>query len=227
MALARDRRSTRAPLARAALFVVVLTSCVGVTYQRRVDHITPRAGEALVFGRLRFVHDGREFYPWGATLVAPSVATNTERHVWLLRLDRRATSAELHPDDDGSLAIWLAPGDYALVGSTQKIEPPSPALEVVALFRVPADVVASYAGDITFTTRSHEGAYLSHGEFGDAAVSLLPLDSARAALERRLGTLPRAPVASPWCAGDALPAFDDSKLAARAKALLDGGCAAR
>ena len=216
------RRHLRRVIEAVAL---ALTACVGVTYQRRVDRITPRAGETLVFGRIRFVHDGREFHPWGTTLVVPA---NTERHVWLLRLDRRATSAELHPDGDGSLAIWLAPGDYALVGSTQKVEPPSPALEVVAIFRVPAaDVVAAYAGDVAFATQSHEGAYLSRGEFGDAAVAVLPLDSARATLERRLGTLPRAPVASAWCVGDALPAFDDSKLAARSKALLDRGCGAR
>jgi hypothetical protein len=202
-----------------ALVVVALAGCVSVAYQRAGERITPRAGQALVFGSIRFFHDGRELFPWRA-----GVATSTERHLWLLRIGQRAVSAELHPDADGSLAIWLAGGDYALLGSTQRLTDGAAPYEVVALLRVPSGPVAAYVGELAMTTRSREGGHLSHGELGTTSVTVHPLDAARAALERRLGTLPVAPVLSPWCAGGQLPGFTDPRLAARAGALLDGGC---
>jgi hypothetical protein len=208
------------------LALAVLTGCVSVRYQGHGQTITPRAEETLVFGRVRFFHDGREFYPWNVSLFEPGVGTDTERHLWLLRLGRRAVSAELHPDPDGSLAIWLASGDYALLGSTYLQTSGAPPYEVVALFRVPAQPVAAYLGDLNLTTESHEGGHLSHGELGEATVTLLPIDIARVTLEQRLGTLPEAPVLSPWCTGDQVPGFNDPKLAARAKELLDRGCPA-
>jgi hypothetical protein len=158
------------------------------------------------------------------SLVTPGVGTNTERHLWLLRLGRRAVSAELHPDPDGSLAIWLGSGDYALLGSTQLPTGGAAPYEVVALFRVSAGPVAAYHGELNMKTESHEGGRLSHGELGATSVTLLPIDIARVTVEQRLGTLPGPPVASPWCAGDRLPGFNDSNLATRAKELLDRGC---
>lgn len=110
----------------AALALAALPGCVAVSYPRAGEQITPRAGQTLVFGRLRFFHDGREFFPWNVGLGQSGVATRTERHVWLLLLGRRAVSAEVHPDPDGSLAIWLASGDYALLGSTQLLTSGSP-----------------------------------------------------------------------------------------------------
>ena len=207
------------PSTRLTLLALVASACVGVSYQRPGRRVTPRAGQTLVFGRFRFFHDEREFFPWGATLVG----TSTERHLWLLRLGARAVSAELHPDQDGSIAIWLASGDYALMGSTEVLTWGSAAYEVVALFRVPA-AGAAYAGELILKTESHEGGHVSYSEFGVSSVAVLPIDSARAALERRIGTLPQAPVLSPWCAGDFLPAFNDSKLTSRATDLLDRGC---
>lgn len=207
-----------------ALALAVLSGCVSVRYQRPGRHIAPRAGETLVFGRVRFFHDGREFFPWDVSLVAAPVGTNTERHLWLLRLGRRAVSAEVHPDPDGSLAIWLASGDYALLGSTQLLTSGAPPYEVVALLRVPAGPVAAYTGELTMKTESHEGGHLSYSELGETSVTLLPIDIARVTLEQRLGTLPETPVLSPWCAGDDLPGFNDAKLATRAKELLDRGC---
>ncbi|HLZ45061.1 MAG TPA: hypothetical protein VKQ05_05215 [Gemmatimonadales bacterium] len=208
-----------------ALVLTASSGCVAVTYQRAGDQIRPRAGQTLFFGRVRFVHDGREFFPWAASLNPSGVTTNTERHLWLLRLGRRATSAELHPDGDGSLAIWLASGDYALLGSTQLLIEGAAPYEVVALFRVPAGAVAAYAGELTMSTESHEGEHVSHGELGAGSVIVLPLGIARATLEQRLGTLPEAPTRSPWCTGEDLPGFNDSKLATRAKQLLDSDCA--
>jgi hypothetical protein len=208
----------------ANLALAALMGCVAVGYQSAGQHISPRAGKTLVFGRLRFFHDGREFFPWNVKLIASPVGTSTERHVWLLRLGARAVSAELHPDPDGSLAIWLASGDYALVGTTQPLESGSTGYEVVALFRVPAGAVAAYAGELIMKTESHEGFHVSYGEFGTTSVAVLPTDTARAALEQKLGTLPEPPAVSPWCVGDHLPGFNDPTLAARGKELLDHGC---
>lgn len=213
------RRATTRRIAL-ALTLAALTACVGVRYQRAGERITPRSGQTLVVGRLRFVHDGREFFPWRPTLFP---AANTERHVWLLRLGSRAVSAELRPDGDGSLAIWLPDGDYALVGSTQPIEPPSAGLDVIALFRVPAGAVVAYAGELTLTTETREGGHFSSA-FGAAAVAVQPAEQARVTIERKFGALPTPPVISPLCAGEALPAFDDPELASRGKALLDNGC---
>lgn len=215
----RTRHQIAAMLAFAAL-----SGCVGVSYQRPGRPVTPRAGKTLVLGRLRFFHNTTEFFPWGATLVAAPAGTTTERHLWLLRLDARAVSTELHPDQDGSLAIWLASGDYALLGSTELRTLGSAAYEVVALFRVPAGTVAAYAGELRLTTESHEGWHVSYSELGTPSVAVLPIDTARATLERRFGSLLQPPIVSPWCAGDFLPAFNDPKLASRGKDLLDRGC---
>jgi hypothetical protein len=174
---------------------------------------------------LRFFHDGREFFPWEVKVVVLPVA-NTERHVWLLRLGQRAVSAELHPEQDGSLGIWLASGDYALVGSTDSMGAGTAAFHVVALLRVPAASPVMYAGDLVFSTESHEGGQWSYGEFGTASVEMQPIELERATLERKFGTLPGRLVPSPWCTGGHLPAFDDPDLASRARALLDRGCPA-
>jgi hypothetical protein len=177
-----------------------------------------------VFGRVRFFHDGEEFFPWNVSLVTSAVRTNTERHMWLLRLGRRAVSAELHPDPDGSLAIWLDSGDYALLGSTRLAAAGAPPYEVVALVRVPAGPVAAYVGELHMNTESHEGGRLSYSELGATSVIVLPIDIARVALEQRVGALPAIPALSPWCAGEHLPGFTDSQLATRAEELLDRGC---
>ena len=206
----------------AALFAA--SSCVGVTYQRAGQPVAPRAGQALVLTRVRFFHDAREFFPWNVSLVPSGVATRTERHLWLLRLHPRAVSAELHPDPDGSLAIWLASGDYALVGSTELPDAGAAPYEVLALVRVPAGAVAAYAGELTFATATHEGWYATRGEIGDASVTVWPNDAARTGFEPRVGTLPEPPVLSRWCAGEQVPGFTDPELGRRARELIDGGC---
>ena len=197
------------------------SACVTVTYPVPGQHVSPRAGETLVFGRLHFFYDGREFFPWKVRLLPDS---GLERHLWLLRLDERAVSAELRPDEDGSLAIWLAPGDYALLGSTQAVTPGAAAVEVEALLRVPARPGAAYAGDLVMKTEWQEGTHVSFGEFGAKTVEEQPLEIARSTLEQKLGTLPQAPVISPWCTADHLPAFNVPELANCARELLDRGC---
>jgi hypothetical protein len=222
--VAAHRSTSRAwPAVALALALAVHAGCVGVEYQRSGRPITPRESETVLFGRVRFFHDGHEFRPWELKVVVFPVA-NTERHVWLLRLGQRAVSAELHPEQDGSLAIWLASGDYALVGSTEAMGAGTGAFEMVALFRVPATTAAVYAGDLILRTESHEGGHLSHGEFGNASVEVQPIEQARATLEQRFGTLPEPFIVSAWCAGGSVPAFHDPNLANRAKQLLDRGC---
>jgi hypothetical protein len=208
-----------------ALALSVLPACAGVTYQKPGKPVTPRAGEAIVFGRVRFFYDGKEFFPWQVKIdVFPQA--NTERHVWLLRLRQRTVSAELHPEQNGSLAIWLASGDYALVGSTEALGAGVGAFYVVALFRVPADTAAMSAGDLIFKTESHEGGHWSSA-FGDAFVTAEPAALARDSLEKKFGTLPEPFTVSAWCAGDSLPAFNDPDLAKRGKELLDRDCPGR
>jgi len=218
---------SRRPLRRCqslllALAVVVLTGCVNVEYARQAQRIEPRDGQALVFGRIRFFHDGHEYYPW-----RPTIVQGYERHLWLLRLDRRSVSAEMHPDADGTLAIWITPGDYALVGSTEKLRSMSNFRETVALLRVPAGQVAVYAGDLIFTTTtSREGGQFHVSAFGSVTVAVQPPEAAQEAMERRLAALPAPTVSSPWCAGADVPAFEDPDLVSRARQLLDQGCAA-
>lgn len=207
------------------LSLTLVAACVSVKYQSAGRQIAPETGKTLLVGRVRFFHDGREFFPWNRSLFSTSVGTDTERHLWLLRPGHRAVSAELHPDPDGSLAIWLAPGDYALVGSTRLPTVGGNPDELVALFRIPAGAVTLYAGDLSFTTERHEGGHFARGEFGEATVALAPPDSARVILERRFGALTAPPVVSAWCAGASLPAFQDRDLATHAKELLDRNCA--
>lgn len=195
---------------------------MNVDYARQDERIEPRVGQALVFGRLRFFHDGHEYYPW-----RPTIVQGYERHLWLLKLDDRAVSAELHPDADGTLAIWISPGDYALVGSTEKLRSMSGFRETVALLRVPAGRVTVYAGDLIFTTTtSREGGQFHVSEFGSVTVAVQSPEVAQEAMERRLAALPAPTASSPWCAGDDVPAFENPDLVSRARQLLDQGCAA-
>jgi hypothetical protein len=212
------------PLICMALLLAFAGACVNVAYQGPEPVITPREGQVLVFGRVRFFQDEVEFFPWKPAFLPESAWRGTERHIWLLRLGRRAVSAEVHPESDGALAIWIRSGDYALIGGTE-IPTTSPvSFEVIALIRVPEGPVAVYAGDVIFKTEHHEGWYASRGAFGSASVEVLPVDEGRAALEQRLGVLPRPPAVSAWCVGEELPRFDDSDLMARAREILDRGC---
>ena len=218
----RNRRSAIALPALA--LALALAGCVSIHYARPGQGVEPRAGETLLFGRVRFFHDGREFFPFEPNVVTPVLGLDPERHLWFLRLDRRAVSAELHPDPDGTLTLWVADGDFALIGSTRVAESGTPPYEVMALFRVPAGVTSAYLGDLVVKTESHEGGHWSHGELGAMSATLLPTEIARKTLELRLGALPDAPIVSPWCTGDAVPTFDDPRLAERARRLLDRGC---
>jgi len=207
-----------------ALLVAAASACVEVSYQRPVQAIAPREGQVLVFGHLRFFLDEVEFFPWKPALLPDSAWRSIERHFWLLRLGNRAVSPEIHPDADGALAIWLASGDYALVGSTEIPTTGPTAFDVLGLIRVPEGPISAYAGELLFKTERHEGGYAMRSEFGTASVAILPVSESVASLEQRLGVLPEPPVISLWCVGDQLPGFDDPTLMTRAKEILDRGC---
>lgn len=198
--------------------------CVEINYQRADQTITARAGHVLIFGHVRFFEDNVEFFPWEPALFPSSAWRAVERHLWLLRLGQRAVSPEIHPDADGALAIWLASGDYALIGNTEIPTSGSSGYEVLALIRVPEGPVAAYAGELMFISEYHEGWSATRGAFGTAAVGVLPVTAGRADLEKRLGPLREPPVVSPWCVGDDLPGFNDSDLMTRAREILDLGC---
>jgi hypothetical protein len=196
-------------------------ACVEISYQRPYQTITPRAGHVLVFGHVRFFEDNVEFFPWEPALLPGSGWRAIERHLWLLRLGERAVSPEIHPDADGALAIWLASGDYALIGNTEIPTTGSSGYEVLALIRVPEGPVAAYAGELMFISEHQEGWSASRSAFGMAAVGVLPVVAGRADLEKRLGPLPEPPVVSPWRVSEDLPGFNDSDLITRAKKNLD------
>lgn len=199
-------------------------ACVDISYQRPDQAITPRAGHVLIFGHVRFFQDNVEFFPWKPALLPDSAWRAIERHLWLLRLGGRAVSPEIHPDADGALAIWLASGDYALIGNTEIPTSGSSGYEVVALIRVPDGPTAAYAGELMFISEHHEGWSAARGAFGVAEVAVMPVTAGRSDLENRLGSLPEPPVVSPWCVGDDLPRFDDPDLMTRAREILDRGC---
>jgi len=206
------------------LLVTYVGACVDISYQRPDQAITPRSGHVLIFGHVRFFQDDVEYFPWKPEPLPDSFWRAIERHLWLLRLDSRAVSPEIHPDADGALAIWLAGGDYALIGNTEIPTAGPSGYEVVALIRVPDGPTAAYAGELMFISERHEGWSAIRSAFGMAAVAVLPVAAGRADLEKRLGPLPEPPIVSTWCVGEDLPNFNDPDLAIRASEILDQGC---
>jgi len=207
-----------------SLLAAYASACVDISYPRPDQAITPRTGQVLVFGHLRFFQDSKEFFPWKPALLPDAAWSAIERHLWLLRLGERAISPEIHPDADGALGIWIASGDYALIGNTEIPTTGSAGYEVVALIRVPDDATAAYAGELMFMSEYREGWSAVRSAFGTAAVAVLPVVVGQADLEKRLGPLPERPVVSPWCVGEHLPGFNDPDLMVRAREILDQGC---
>ena len=207
-----------------SLLAAYASACVDISYPRPDQAIARRAGQVLVFGHLRFFQDRVEFFPWKTALLPGSAWSAIERHLWLLRLGERAVSPELHPDADGALGIWIASGDYALVGNTEIPTAGSAGYEVLALIRVPDGPMAAYAGELMFVSELREGWSAVRSAFGTAAVAVLPVVTGQADLEKRLGPLPERPVVSPWCVGEHLPGFNDPDLVIRAREILDQGC---
>lgn len=195
-----------------------LAGCVFNAEQARPGQvIEARAGSALVVGRIRFFEDGREYFPWQPSLVG------YERHLWLLRLDDRSASWELRPDEDGSLAVWLRAGDYALVGSDRGPEAGGRDQGIVAFLRVPRGAEVVLAGELVFSIEYREGAQLGH-RLGTASVLVPALQEATQSLERRHGAVTSTPVVSAWCVDRRVAVLTGQAFEAGYRALLDSGC---
>jgi hypothetical protein len=201
-----------------------------VEYARPGQSLVPHEGKALVFSRIRFFYDGREIFPWHSSgLAGALLGTHREdaRHVWLRRLDIKEASWELRPDKDGSLTIWLPPGDYALFGGEHDVmEGVTPALAAVALLRVPADQPVVYAGELVFADEFREG-WHAHYMFGSGSVATDSMTAATKKLEARYGALPGPPAVSAWCVGRHVPSGDfNPEFVSQSRQLLDKGCSA-
>ncbi|MFO1393883.1 MAG: hypothetical protein U1F09_09010 [Steroidobacteraceae bacterium] len=222
----RFRLHAWAILCAATFGIAALSACVEVEYLREGRPVEARPGEAVVFGRIRFMDDGREWSPWNPSFLDMMLDIEPKRHFWLRRLDRTAISAELHPDDDGSVAIRLHPGDYALVGTDEDIESidSTTRLEIVALLRVPADQPLVYAGDVVLVTRYREGWTAVTRWLGEPVLDTESKAPETAALEAKYGPLPGPLAISYWCVSNALPVAPDYEGLHRALDLLNRGC---
>jgi hypothetical protein len=217
---------SRSPLPRplcilaVAVAIAGLAACVMLVEQAREgEPLDGHAGKSLVVSRLRFVHDGVEFFPWRMRLPAEQ-----ERHLWLLRFDSLAASFELWPEPDGTLAIWLAPGDYALVGNERRPKGPGFPGTPLALLRVRPDQRIAYAGDLVSSTSTAPEGFSAGRPMGDVRLELQPVERVREVLEQRHGALPEAPVVAPWCVGDDVQTLRNEAFATRGRQLLDQGC---
>jgi hypothetical protein len=222
-----DRDMNRATLRLAcAGLLALLTACVSVEAARPGKAIEPRPGKTLVFGRIRVFADGREYRPWDpASLITPVP------YLALLRLGPRRIAPGMPLRNDGSFYWWLPAGDYALIGNGHDVlsgrssDLERQDMQVLALLRVPADVVASYAGALVLEFASidvHRDQRVEY-DFGRERV-----DDERVAAEAELQRLFGAPAGQLavrlMCAGAGLPAFTDPRLFERGHALLDADC---
>jgi len=214
-----------------ALLVTTASACMtNVEYARPGQTLEPREGKALVFGRIRFFYDRHEIFPWDASAFYDAVLDVERaeaRHVWLLPLDATQGSWELRPDMDGTLTLWLPPGDYGLFGSKDDPSGPiRPTLAVVALLRVPAGRSVVYAGELTFAEDFREGGHADDA-FGAGSVTTDPMADAIRKVEATYGALPGPPALSVWCVGKDLPSGNDiTEFVSQSRRLLDVGCSA-
>jgi len=212
-----------------ALLVTTLPACMtNVEYARPGQSLEPREGKALVFSRIRFFYDRREIFPWDASAFYDAVLDIERaeaRHIWLLPLDATAGSWELRPGVDGTLTLWLPPGDYALVGSKDDPSGPAdPTRAVVALLRVPSDQPVIFAGELTFAEDFREVRTAPY-VFGAGSVTTVSMAEAISKVEAAYGPLPNPPAVSVWCVGKDLPAAKNiTEFVSQSRRLLDVGC---
>jgi len=212
-----------------ALLVITLSACMtSVEYAHPGQSLEPREGKALVFTRIRFFDDRREIFPWDASAFYDAVLDIERaeaRHVWLLPLYAAKGSWELRPDTDGTLTLWLSPGDYALFGTKDDPSgPAAPKRAVVALLRVPSDQPVIYAGELTYAEDFREGWSANH-LFGAGSVTTDSLAESILKVEATYGALPGPPGLSVWCVGKDLPfSRDVTEFVSQSRRLLDAGC---
>jgi hypothetical protein len=204
----------------------LLCACVPVEYVRPGAALQSRADRPVVVGRIRCVHQNREWFPWDPTVADFLLKSARPRHFWLRSLDSNTITPELHPDPDGSLAIRMPAGDYALIGTDEDISDvdSTTRFEIVALLRVPRRGPLVYAGDLILVENYPEGWSAGNRWLGEPELRHVSLAEETTALEAKYGPLPGPPVASYWCVGSELPARNDFDGLQRARALLSGGC---
>ena len=223
----RQRWTLIAAMIAAILAAAMTAGCVTVGYVSPGQRVEPRAGEAVVFTRIRFLDDGREWFPWDPSFVEVMLEVEQHRNFWLRRLDRHAVTPVLQPDSDGSLALRIAPGDYALVGTDEELADvdSTTRIELVALLRVPPDQPFVYAGDLMLVTQHREGWSAITRWLGEPLLQHESAQAATAAIEAKFGQLQGPLAVSLWCAGPGVPTFAGPDGLARARQLLERGCA--
>jgi hypothetical protein len=213
----------------AMLSFLSLTACFSIESPSRGQPIEARAGQGLIFGRIRVMgFAGEVYFPENPGTSDPLSLQPPTPHLQLMRLGpsggrRLAVSGLTLNDSDGSFAAWVPAGDYALLAFSPEHHNEANVNEI-ALLRVPADAVAVYTGDlvITVAVRSLEWKNLSKiYDLRGADVVEGPLLDEQRALEQRYGPLPRPPAVSLWCTGE-LWLQDPGN--AHSRALLDRGC---
>jgi len=204
------------------------------------EAIVPRAGHSLVFGTVRLVDEAGEVRfprPAGPAAVELLLPQSPRPSLSLLGLHRSGTRSlqwqGWHVEADGSYAIWVPAGDYALLaihpgeqeslGGDTQLYPTN--VDIAGLLRVPGDGGAIYAGELTLVLRFRplhwkDGSQLY--DVVDANAAAAPLPEAQRTLEQRYGPLQAPLVQRLWCTRE-LPGLRDESNA-RSLGLLDQGC---
>jgi hypothetical protein len=207
-----------------ALCIASLAACFSVEFQQPGQPIEPHAGMALLVGRLQvFDETGHR------STVQPTLYSS----MYLMHLGisgTRSVEPGLNPDADGQFALWVPPGDYALVAPVPSYGTDTDAnmyTEELALLRVPAGELVVYTGNLVITAKMvvvSEGFFSQRTYFTltPARVVADPMETVQKALEQRYGPLERPPVAGLWCIGHSLGIVDP--LNAGARAVLDSNC---
>ena len=224
------RPSSGAPVCRKILLRVLgvlciasLAACFSVEFQQPGQPIEPHAGMALLVGQIQVFDEAGH---------RSTVQSRLYSSMCLMHLGisgTRSVEPGLQPDADGSFALWVPPGDYALIAPVPSYgtdENSNMYTEELALLRVPTGELVVYTGNLVITAKMvvSEGMF-SRGTYFNltpARVVADPLEMVQKSLEQKYGPLSRSPVAAPWCIGHS-PGIVDP-LNAGARAVLDSNC---
>lgn len=224
------RPSSGGPVCRAILLrmlgvlcIASLAACFSVEFQQPGQPIKPHPGMALLFGRLQVFDEAGH---------RSTEQTRLYSSMYLMHLGisgTRSVEPGLKPDADGWFAIWVPPGDYALLAPVPSYGTDGNTniyTEELALLRVPAGELAVYTGNLVITAKMVVSeAMFSRGTFFNLASTRVvadPLETVQKSLEQKYGPLQRPPVAALWCIGNS-PGIVDP-LNAGARAVLDSNC---
>lgn len=200
-----------------------LAACVSVEFQQPGQPIQPHAAKALLVGRIQVFDEAGHRSTVQSTLYSS---------MYLMHLGTsgtRSVEPGLRPDVDGRFALWLPPGDYALIAPVPSYatdKDTNTFTEELALLRVPAGEQVVYTGNLVIhaTRVMSEGAFSRGTFFNLTPVRVVadPLETVQKLLEQTYGPLARPPVSALWCIGHSPGIIDP--LNAGARAALDRGC---